>query len=299
MNLGAIEAGGTKFVYAVGDEQGKIIERVSIPTTTPKETMNNVIDFFRGYSISGIGLGSFGPVDLHVESPLYGHITMTPKVAWRNYDVLGELKKHFPIPIGFDTDVNAAAYGEKIWGAAKDVDSCIYMTVGTGIGVGAIVGGKLLHGLIHPEMGHILVRRHPLDQYEGKCPYHKDCLEGLASGPAISERWGKAGLELHNRAEVWEMEAFYLAQALVNYLLILSPKKIILGGGVMMQEQLFPLIQNKVKELINGYIHHSAILLDIEEYIVPASLGQNAGISGALALAIKAINTDLKALKNF
>lgn len=154
---------------------------------------------------------------------------MTPKISWRNFDILGEVKKHFPIPIGFDTDVNAAALGEKIWGAAREVDSCIYITVGTGIGVGAFVEGNLLHGLIHPEMGHIIVRRHPSDQYEGNCIYHKDCLEGLAAGPAISERWGKAGVELQGQAQVWEMEAYYLAQALVNYLLILSPERIILG----------------------------------------------------------------------
>ncbi|MDQ0218111.1 ROK family protein [Peribacillus cavernae] len=293
MNLGAIEAGGTKFVCAVGNEQGEFIQRVSFPTTTPEETMGKVIDFFQNYSLSAIGIGSFGPVDLNVDSPQYGYITMTPKVQWQKFDIFGALKKHFHIPIGFDTDVNAAAFGEKVWGAGSDVNSCIYMTVGTGIGVGAVVEGKLLHGLTHPEMGHILVRRHPSDQYEGKCPYHKDCLEGLAAGPAISERWGKAGVELQGRAEVWEMEADYLAQALVNYILILSPERIILGGGVMKQLQLFPLIRKRVQELLNGYVHHAAILSSINEYIVPPGLGDNAGISGALALANKAKNTDI------
>lgn len=292
MYLGAVEAGGTKFVCAVGNEQGQILQRVSFPTTTPEETMEKVVAFFQHHSLSAIGIGSFGPVDLNLESPHYGYITMTPKVAWRNFDIFGKLKKHFLIPIGFDTDVNAAALGEKIWGAARDVDSCIYMTVGTGIGVGAIVEGELLHGLNHPEMGHIFIRRHPSDQYEGKCPYHKECLEGLAAGPAISERWGKAGVELQEQDEVWEMEAYYLAQALVNYLLILSPEKMIIGGGVMEQQQLYPLIRKNVKEMLNDYVHHEAILSSIEKYIVPPELDQNAGICGALALAIKAKNTE-------
>ncbi|MEK4012826.1 ROK family protein [Peribacillus sp. FSL M8-0224] len=292
MYLGAIEAGGTKFVCAIGNEQGQIIERVSIPTTTPEETIKQVVKFFQNGSLSAIGIGSFGPIDLDVKSPQYGHITMTPKISWRNFDILGEVKKHFPIPIGFDTDVNAAALGEKIWGAAREVDSCIYITVGTGIGVGAFVEGNLLHGLIHPEMGHIIVRRHPSDQYEGNCIYHKDCLEGLAAGPAISERWGKAGVELQGQAQVWEMEAYYLAQALVNYLLILSPERIILGGGVMLQDKLIPLIREKVSEMLNGYVHHSAILSAINEFIVPPGLGQNSGISGALALAMKARDTE-------
>ncbi|MCP1092521.1 ROK family protein [Bacillaceae bacterium OS4b] len=291
MYLGAIEAGGTKFICAIGNEHGQIIKRISIPTTIPKETIKQVVNFFQNNSLSAIGIGSFGPIDLHVKSPKYGHITMTPKITWENFDILGEVKKHFPIPIGFDTDVNAAALGEKIWGAAKEVNSCIYITVGTGIGVGAIVEGNLLHGLTHPEMGHIIVRRHPSDQYEGNCPYHKDCLEGLAAGPAISERWGKAGAKLQDQAQVWEMEAYYLAQALVNYLLILSPERIILGGGVMMQDQLIPLIRGKVRDLLNGYVQHTAILSAIEEFIVPPGLGQNAGICGALALAIKARDT--------
>ncbi|MED3835003.1 ROK family protein [Peribacillus frigoritolerans] len=292
MYLGAIEAGGTKFVCALGNEQGQIIKSVSILTTGPEETIKQVVEFFHNEPLSAIGIGSFGPIDLNLKSPKYGHITMTPKIAWEDFNILGEVKKHFPIPIGFDTDVNAAALGEKIWGAAKEVDSFIYITVGTGIGVGAIVEGNLLHGLIHPEMGHIIVRRHPSDQYEGNCPYHKDCLEGLAAGPAILERWGKAGDEIQDQAQVWEMEAHYLAQALVNYLLILSPERIILGGGVMRQGQLIPLIREKVRDILNGYVHHSAILSAIEEFIVPPGLGENAGISGALALAVKARDTE-------
>jgi fructokinase len=281
MLYGAIEAGGTKFVCAVGNENGEIVERVTIPTLTPDETMPQVIDFFRQYELKAIGIGSFGPVDLNIQSPTYGSITTTPKLAWRNYPLLTVIKDAFSVPVGFQTDVNSAALGELHFGAAKGLDSCLYLTVGTGIGGGAIANGKVVQGLSHPEMGHIYIRRHPNDPYEGKCPYHRDCLEGLAAGPAIEERWGKKGQELEGQKEVWEIEAYYLAQALAQYILILSPQKIILGGGVMKQTQLFPLIRQNVQELINGYVE----LEDLESYIVPPGLGDNAGITGALVLA--------------
>jgi fructokinase len=281
MLYGAIEAGGTKFVCAVGNENGEIVERLTIPTMTPDETMPQVIDFFRQYELKAIGIGSFGPVDLNIQSPTYGSITTTPKLAWRNYPLLKVIKDAFSVPVGFQTDVNAAALGELHFGAAKGLDSCLYLTVGTGIGGGAVVNGKVVQGLSHPEMGHIYIRRHPNDPYEGKCPYHRDCLEGLAAGPAIEERWGKKGQELEGQKEVWEIEAYYLAQALAQYILILSPQKIILGGGVMKQTQLFPLIRQNVQELINGYVE----LEDLESYIVPPGLGDNAGITGALVLA--------------
>jgi fructokinase len=197
------------------------------------------------------------------------------------------MKKHFSVPIEFDTDVNAAALGESIWGAAKGLDSCLYITVGTGIGVGALAEGNLVHGLTHPEMGHITVRRLEDDTYAGYCPYHGDCLEGLASGPAIEVRWGKKGYELENSSEVWEMEAYYLAEAIANYILILSPKKVIVGGGVMKQNQLLPLVRDKVKENLGGYIQHEKILQSIEEYIVPPGLGDDAGLAGAMGLVRK------------
>jgi fructokinase len=281
MLYGAIEAGGTKFVCAVGNENGEIVERVTIPTLTPDETMPQVIDFFRQYELKAIGIGSFGPVDLNIQSPRYGSITTTPKLAWRNYPLLKVIKDAFSVPVGFQTDVNAAALGELHFGAAKGLDSCLYLTVGTGIGGGAVVNGKVVQGLSHPEMGHIYIRRHPNDPYEGKCPFHRDCLEGLAAGPAIEERWGKKGQELEGQKEVWEIEAYYLAQALAQYILILSPQKIILGGGVMKQTQLFPLIRQNVQDLLNGYVE----LPDLESYIVPPGLGDNAGITGALVLA--------------
>ena len=285
MRLGAIEAGGTKFVCGIGNENGEVIERISIPTTTPEETMGQVIDFFKNKEVDAIGVGSFGPVDLDLSSPTYGFITSTPKKYWNQFDLVGELKKRFDVPIGFDTDVNAAALGESVWGAAKGLDSCLYMTVGTGIGVGAVAEGKLIHGMLHPEMGHILVRRHEKDTYQGSCPFHGDCLEGMAAGPAIEARWGRKGVDLAANSGVWELEAYYLAQALVNYILVLSPQKIIIGGGVMKQEQLFPLVRKHTVKLLNGYIQHENILKNIDQYIVPPGLGDNAGLCGALALA--------------
>ncbi|MED3815865.1 ROK family protein [Priestia megaterium] len=291
MIFGAIEAGGTKFVCAVGDNNGQIFEKVQFPTTTPEETMEQVIEFFSRFNLRAIGSGSFGPCDVNSESITYGYITSTPKLSWRGYPILKTLEESFNIPIGFSTDVNAAALGEVTFGAAKGLDSCLYITVGTGIGAGAVLGGKLLQGLSHPEMGHVVVRRHSNDTYPGKCPYHRDCLEGLAAGPAIEERWGKTGIELVNRPEVWEMESYYLAQALVHYILILSPKKIILGGGVMKQKQLFPLIYRDVKKLLNKYIEIPQLSDEIEKYIVPAGLGDLSGITGALLLGRKAYET--------
>lgn len=283
--LGAIEAGGTKFVCAVGDHLGNITDLVQIPTTVPEETMKEVMAFFQKYPIEAIGIGSFGPIDVNRESPTYGYITSTPKTAWQDFPFVQTLKEAFPVPVGFNTDVNAAALGEATLGAAKGLDSCLYITVGTGIGAGAIVQGNLLQGLSHPEMGHILVRRHPDDEYKGKCPYHRDCLEGLAAGPGIEERWGEKGVGLAERTEVWDLEGYYIAQALMQYILILSPKKIILGGGVMNQEQVFPFIYKHLTELINGYV----ALPELSSYIVHPGLGDNAGITGSLLLAHQAL----------
>ncbi len=289
MLLGGIEAGGTKFVCAIGDSAGTILERITIPTTTPEETMPQVFAFFDKYQLDAIGVGSFGPVDVNMDSPTYGSITATPKLAWRNYPLVKELKQRLSVPIGFNTDVNAAALAEATLGAAKGLDSCLYITVGTGIGAGAVVHGKLLQGLSHPEMGHILVRRHEKDTYEGKCPYHQDCLEGLAAGPAIEARWGEKAVNLKSREEVWEMEGFYIAQALMQYILILSPKKIILGGGVMKQEQVFPIIYDHLSRLLNQYIVLPELDEAIDSYIVSPGLGDNAGVVGSLLLADQAI----------
>lgn len=290
MIIGSIEAGGTKFVCATGDEKGKLLDRVEFSTTTPIETLQRVIEFFADKNVSAIGVGCFGPIDLNKKSKTYGYITDTPKKGWANYNIVGELKKHFNVPISFDTDVNAAVMGEAMWGNGKGLDSCLYITVGTGIGAGALVGGKLLHGNTHPEMGHIIINRHPQDIYKGKCPFHNNCLEGMASGPAIEERWGKKGKELSNEKIVWIVEAYYLAQALVDYILILSPKRIILGGGVMKQKQLFEMIRANVKELLNQYIKTPSLTNQIDSYILEPGLGNNSGICGGIALVLNDLN---------
>ncbi|WP_129688369.1 ROK family protein [Gottfriedia acidiceleris] len=284
--LGAIEAGGTKFVCAIGDENGNFIERIQFPTTVPDETISQVIEFFKNYPIKAIGIGSFGPIDVNEASSTYGSITSTPKLAWQGFPFVQAISQHFSVPIGFNTDVNAAALGEATFGAAKGLDSCLYITIGTGIGAGAVVNRNLLQGITHPEMGHILVRRHLNDEFVGNCPYHRDCLEGLASGPAIEARWGKIGSNLIDRKEVWDLEGYYIAQALMQYILILSPKKIILGGGVMNQMQVFESVYKYLNELVCDYVS----LPELNEYIVPPGLGNNSGIVGALMLAQNALN---------
>lgn len=291
MQIGAIEAGGTKMVCAVGNEKGEIHERIVFPTKTPDKTMPEIIKWFISRDIKALGIGCFGPINLDTKSHTYGHIMTTPKVFWQGFDIVGYFKRTFAaynkknLPIGFDTDVNASCLGEAEWGSTKDVDSSIYITVGTGIGAGIISENRLIHGMLHPEAGHILIERAASDKFQGVCSYHsgeKYCLEGLASGPAIFERWGKEASELTDNNEVWELEAYYLSLALVNYILILSPKRIVLGGGVMKQKQLYPLIREKTMALLNGYIP----LPDPETYIVPPALGDDQGLMGAIKLAL-------------
>lgn len=281
MYYGAIEAGGTKFVCAISLENLEIVERVSIPTTTPAETLKKVFEFFDSYDLLAIGIGSFGPIDVNPNSKTYGYVTTTPKLAWKNYDFLGAVKKRYGIPVSWTTDVNAAAFGELKQGAAKGLESCLYLTVGTGVGGGAVVKGQLLEGYGHPEMGHMLMRLHEEDTFNGSCPYHLNCLEGLVAGPAIEQRFGKKAYELGADHIAWKLEAYYLAQALMNYILILSPEKIVLGGGVMKQSQLFPLIREELKQLMNDYV----AMPDLETFIVPPVLGDDAGITGCLLLA--------------
>lgn len=284
MIIGGLEAGGTKMVCAIGTEQGEVIKKVSIPTETPEITMPKLIDFFRSENIEALGVGCFGPIDLDKKSNTYGYITSTPKLAWANYNIVGAFKEALQVPVGFDTDVNAACLGEVTWGASKGCDVALYITIGTGVGVGVYVNGKPLHGLVHPEAGHILLEKRQEDTYKGRCPFHPNCIESLAAGPAIEERWGKKAYELSDRKEVWELEADYIAQAIANYIMTLSPNKIVLWGGVMHQEQLFPLIREKVQKKLNGYVHHDSILKNIDQYIVPPALGDEPGIKGALYL---------------
>lgn len=283
MRIGALEAGGTKMVLAVGDENGNIFEQVSIKTETPEITMPKMIDYFKNKNIEALGIGCFGPICPDKKSGKYGYITSTPKLAWANYNIVGAFKEALNVPIGFDTDVNGSCLGEATFGCAKGLSNVVYLTVGTGIGAGILVEGNLLHGNLHPEAGHILLRRHPEDKYEGKCPYHKDCFEGLAAGPAIEERWGRKGTELAGDDKVWEMEGYYIAQALTTYILTLAPSKIILGGGVMHQTQLFEIVRKNVTEMLNGYLD-TPELKDMDNYIVPAGLNDNQGIIGCLVL---------------
>lgn len=284
MILGALEAGGTKMVCAIGDENGNIFEQVSIPTETPEITMPKMISYFKEKGIEALGIGCFGPIDPDPDSDTYGYITSTPKLAWANYNIVGAFRDALECPVGFDTDVNGSVLGEVTFGQAKGKKCVVYVTIGTGVGAGIYIEGKLLHGMLHPEAGHILMKKRADDTYGGKCPYHKTCMEGLAAGPAIEERWGKKAIELKDNQAVWDLEAYYIAQALANYILILSPDMIILGGGVMHQEQLFPLIRKYVTEMLNGYIKTEE-LADMEHYIVPASLHDDQGIMGCLELA--------------
>ena len=285
---GALEAGGTKMVCAIGDENGNILERISIPTRTPAETMGPMIDFFRGKEIRALGIGCFGPVDLKKGSRTYGYITSTPKLAWQNYPIVAEFEKALGVPVGFDTDVNAAALGEATWGCTRDVENSIYITVGTGVGVGVIIGGKPYHGMLHPEGGHILLARHPDDPMVGSgCPFHENCLEGLAAGPSLEKRWGIKGAELTGRKEVWQLEAYYIGQALADYILILSPERIVLGGGVTHQEGLLALIRQETAKQLAGYIR-TAATQNLDSYIVGVSLNDNQGVMGSVKLAMDA-----------
>ncbi len=298
--FGGIEGGGTKFVCAVGTGPEDIRAETRFPTTTPEETMGKAVDFFKRQekefgSLSALGFACFGPLDPDPASPTYGQILPTPKPGWANADVVGLLRSAFDLPISFDTDVNGAAMAEGRWGAAQGCDPIIYLTIGTGIGGGALVNGKLLHGLVHPEMGHIMLP-HDLaqDPYRGNCPFHSDCFEGLACGPALEKRWGAPAETLGPDHPAWDLEAHYIALALASYIYTLSPQRIILGGGVPQQPHLIPLIRQKVQALLNGYVQSPQILKEISSYIVPPGLGGRAGVLGAIAMAEKALLVDSK-----
>lgn len=292
--FGGIEGGGTKFVCAVGTAPDDIQREARFPTTTPVETLDRAISFFKQAEqdfgrLSALGFASFGPIDPNPASPTFGYILLTPKPGWSNANVLGMLKSAFAMPMAFDLDVNGAALGEGLWGAAQGLKTFIYLTVGTGIGGGAMANGKLLHGLLCPEMGHILLPHdRARDPFEGACPFHQDCFEGLASGPAMEKRWGQKAETLPFHHPAWELEAHYLALALANYIYTLSPQRIILGGGVGGQAALLPLIRRNVQDLLNGYVQAPAVTQNIDEYIVPPALGNRAGMLGAIALAQEA-----------
>jgi fructokinase len=275
--FGAIEAGGTKFICGVGAGPDDL-RTVRIATADPASTIAAAIAFLReagAGNLRSIGIGSFGPICTDRRLPKWGYITSTPKTAWRDCDLAGPIQKAFGVPVGFDTDVNAAALGEARWGAARDGEDSLYLTVGTGIGGGAIVGGRIVHGISHPEMGHIRIPHE--DSFAGCCPYHGECLEGLASGPAIHARWGKPAEELPDDHPAWKVEARCLALAVVNFASVLATRRVILGGGVMRKATLYPAIRNEVARLLNGYVEPPEI--------VAPELGDRAGVCGALALA--------------
>ena len=288
-----IEAGGTKFVVAVGTGPEDLSEPVSFPTTTPRQTLDRAIATIRelvaedGRELGAIGVASFGPVDLHPTSPTYGYITTTPKPGWGGTDVVRPLAAALDVPVGFDTDVNGAALGESRWGATQDLDASVYVTVGTGIGGGAIVAGRRLHGLLHPEMGHLLVRRHPDDHFPGACPFHGDCLEGMACGPALAARWSRPATDLGpDEPAAVSLEAHYLAQLVVAVSLVVSPRRIVLGGGVLHLPGLLDGVRAETRRLLAGYL--AALDDDLDRYVVAPGLGDRAGVLGALALAAEA-----------
>jgi fructokinase len=288
-----IEAGGTKWVCMVAAHPGDIRVTSRFPTTQSGETIERAIQFFKkqlaSSELKALGIGSFGPLDLNQDSPTFGYLTTTPKPGWANTDLLKPFQEALNLPTGFDTDVNAAALGEAHWGAAQGISNFIYLTIGTGIGGAAVVNDTLVHGLIHPEMGHMRIP-HDLDQdpFPGVCPYHGDCLEGLATGPAIEARWGEKGETLAADHQAWQLEAEYIALGLANLVTILSPQRIILGGGVMDQKQLFPIIRARLQDILSNYIPAREILEEIDRYIVPPKLGSQAGVLGAIALAQQA-----------
>lgn len=291
---GGVEAGGTKFSCILGSAPDHILSECTIRTTTPEETIPQVIEFFAKTTdhISAIGIGSFGPIDLNRSSRSFGYITNTPKPGWQKTDLIGTIGRALKVPIVFDTDTNVAALGEIKWGNATTLDHILYVTIGTGIGGGFIINGKPLHGLLHPEMGHMRIPHDwKQDPFPGACPFHGDCLEGLASGPAIHQRWGVPAESLPSNHLAWTLETQYIAAGLMNLICTLSPERIILGGGVMKRTELFKEIRIRMKELSNRYFDHIQLQDKIGEYVVPAKLGDRVGVLGALALATAAFDS--------
>lgn len=283
---GGIEAGGSKWECAVGTGPEDLRAATTFPTTTPAETIDRAVAFFeREGPVEAIGVGSFGPLDGNPASPTWGYITTTPKPGWAQTDVGPEIRRRLSVPVAFDTDVNAAALGEHRWGATQGLDTSCYITVGTGIGGGGIVGGKRLHGLMHPEVGHMRIPHdRDADPFPGVCPYHGDCWEGLASGRAIEARWGKPAAEV-NDAAAWDLEASYLALGLVSVICVLSPERIVIGGGVMNRAGLLAHVRREIVALMNGYLDAPVLGDGIADFVTSPALGPRAGVLGALALA--------------
>jgi fructokinase len=289
---GGIEAGGTKFVCALGTGPEELVAETTFPTTTPDETLERAVHFFReqahGKKLLSIGVGSFGPVDPNPRSATYGYITTTPKPGWANFNIVGELKSALDVPVAFDTDVNAAALGEGLWGAGRSRDPLVYITIGTGIGGGLLCGGVPVHGLLHPEFGHMyLPHDFSADPFPGACPYHGDCLEGLAAGPALAKRWGQRGETLPADHVAWKLEAHYLGLAISNLIFTVAPQAIILGGGVLDQPGLLDMIRQETERLLKGYIRSPWLKSGLRDFILRPGLGRRAGVLGSIALALR------------
>ncbi|HEX2440775.1 MAG TPA: ROK family protein [Methylomirabilota bacterium] len=288
--VGGLELGGTKAVCVVGTGPDDIRAEARVPTTAPAETLGRIVGFFARQPaeqpLAALGVASFGPLDLDPRSATFGFITTTPKQPWRQFDLVTSLRQALGTAIALDTDVNAAALAEHRWGRGRDVDVLVYVTVGTGIGGGVLVAGRPLHGLVHPEIGHLRVPHdRGRDAFDGVCPHHGDCLEGLASAPALAARWGQAPERLPDDHPAWALEAEYLALGLANVVLTVSPQRIVLGGGVMARAGLLPLVRTRLRAVLGGYVQSRALDEGIDDYLVAPALGERAGVLGALALA--------------
>ena len=290
MLLGTLEAGGTKMVMGLADEEGRIIRSASCPTRLPEDTLPDILAFFRGQKLDALGIATFGPVDLDPKSPSFGNITNTPKLAWRDFPLLKRLQEVLRVPCAIDTDVNGAVLAEVRFGAAQELSNVLYFTIGTGIGGGLMAEGKLVHGLIHPEWGHIILSRHPQDPLtRGVCPYHENCAEGFTSGTAMQARWVMSAKDLPDDHQGWDMEAYYLAQICVTALMTVSPQRILLGGGVMHHRELYPMVRRHVTKLLGGYLSSPA-LHDMDSFIMPPALYPDSGLVGGALLALQLIS---------
>ena len=295
MLIGALEAGGTKMVCSIGTPQGGVLQRASFPTAAPEVTVPQIVDFISKFEVEALGIGSFGPLDLNPASPTYGSITHTPKAGWSGYPLLQELRARLGVPAVIDTDVNAAALAEWKMGAGRGLHSLLYVTVGTGIGGGLVIGDQLVHGLVHPELGHMLLAPQEGDPMpDGMCPFHRHCLEGLASGPAMEKRWGLPAKLMTDDHPAWALEAQYLAQMCANMIVTISPEIIVLGGEVMQTHPaLYRMIREETLRLLGGYVGSQKITPEgMTAYIVPPKLGMNAGVTGALLLGAQALEAE-------
>jgi fructokinase len=284
---GGVETGGTWCVCALGSGPGRLERREEFRTGTPADAIERIVAFFdQGPRPVAIGVGSFGPVDVDPASPTWGSVTTTPKPGWQHVALAGPISAALSVPVAFDHDVATAALGEHRWGAARGVSACSYVTVGTGIGAGLLIDGRPWHGLLHPEVGHLRIPHdRARDPFDGTCPWHGDCWEGLACGPAVAARWGAAGGDLADDHPAWELEAEYVALGLLGIVTVFSPRMVVLGGGVMERAGLRERVRTQLRDLLGGYLRSPLMGERIDEFIVAPQLGDDAGVLGAIALA--------------